>query len=142
MALTEARRLEIRGTGYDLVLDMTASTTIYAGALVCINAAGFAVPAAAAANNVAVGIAIQTKKTGSGGSDKIVVRAGVIAKLGHTSVNANKIARADVGNAAYVVDDESVGDAGGAVDIIAGMVVGFDDDGVWVDLNRAPAAVA
>lgn len=140
MALTGPRRLEIRGSGYDLVLDMTASTTIYAGALVAINPAGFAVPAAATANFVVVGIATQTKKTGTGGSDKIVVRAGVIAKLGHTSVAANKIVRADVGNAAYVVDDESVGDDGGDVDIIAGMVVGFDDDGVWVDLNRAPVA--
>ena len=119
---------------------MTASTTIYAGALVCINAAGFAVPADATANFVVVGIAIQTKKTVASGSDKIVVRAGVIAKLGHTSVAANKIVRADVGNAAHVVDDESVGDDGGGVDIIAGMVVGFDDDGVWVDLNRAPVA--
>ena len=140
MALTEPRRLEIRGTGRDLVLDMTASTTIYAGALVCINAAGFAVSAEATANFVVVGIALQTRKTGAGGSDTIVVRAGVIAKLGHTKVAANKVARADVGNAAYVVDDESVGDDGGGVDIIAGMVVGFDDDGVWVDLNRAPAA--
>ncbi len=140
MALTEPRRIEIRGTGRDLPLDMTASTTIYAGALVCINAAGFAVPADATANSVVVGVALETKKTESGGSDTIVVRAGVIAKLKHTAVAANKIARADVGNAAYVVDDESVGDAGGAVDIIAGMVVAFDDDGVWVDLNRAPVA--
>ena len=140
MALTEPRRIEIRGTGRDLVLDMTASTTIYQGALVAINAEGYAVPAAATANFVVVGIAIETKRTGSGGSDTIVVRAGVIAKLKHTAVVANKIARDDVGNAAYVVDDESVGDNGGAVDIIAGMVVGFDADGVWVDLNRAPAA--
>ena len=140
MALTGPRRIEIRGTGRDLVLDMTASTTIYAGALVAINAAGYAVPAAATASFVVVGIAIETKKTGSGGSDTIVVRAGVIAKLKHTAVNANKIRRGDVGNAAYVVDDESVGDNGGAVDIIAGMVVGFDADGVWVDLNRVPAA--
>ena len=140
MALTGPRRIAIRGTGYDLALDMTASTTIYAGALVCINAAGFAVPAAATANFVVVGVALETKRTAAGGSDTIVVRAGVIAKIGHTAVAANKIARADVGNPAYVVDDESVGDAGGAVDIIAGLVVGFDTDGVWVDLNRAPVA--
>ena len=140
MALTEPRRIEIRGTGYDLVLDMTASTTIYTGALVAINPAGFAVPAAATASFVVVGIATETKKTGVGGADKIVVRCGMIAKLKHTAVAANKIARADVGNAAYVVDDESVGDNGGAVDIIAGMVVAFDADGVWVDLNRAPVA--
>ena len=62
MALTEPRRIEIRGTGRDLPLDMTASTTIYAGALVCINAAGFAVPADATANSVVVGIALERRR--------------------------------------------------------------------------------
>lgn len=49
--------------------------------------------------------------------------------------NAGGVTLADVGNMAYVVDDQTVTNSGS---VIAGIILDVDDDGVWVDTMHLP----
>lgn len=113
---------------------VAAATKIYAGALVCLNAAGSAVPGATAAALTAVGRAEQNvdNSGGAAGDLKVDVRRGVFRF--NNSAGADEIAAEDIGSTAYVVDDETVAlTDGGATRSAAGIIYDVDAQGVWVE---------
>lgn len=109
--------------------------TIYAGALVVLDANGYARPGVAATGLTAVGRAEErVVNAGTSGSVSILVRNGVYRYENSTA--ADEITQAEVGDNCYIVDDETLAktDATGTRSV-AGMVVAVDSDGVWVRLG-------
>lgn len=120
--------------GLEQELPVAATTKIYAGSLVAINAAGYAVPAAASAGLAVVGLAMAQADNSSGdaGDVKVIVRRVCVARL-----KGSSLTQAMVGETVYVVDDETVGarpagtavndeslvaDAGGSLTVFAGLL--------------------
>lgn len=131
MALTKDRGTPQRAN--DLHSDpMAAAVKIYAGAIVMLNAAGEAVPGTTATGLTPRGVA-QTQEDNSAGiaGEKIIgSRNGC-----HRFVNDGSITRADIGAAAYVVDDETVANSdGGGTRSALGAIVDVEAVGVWVDI--------
>ena len=111
---------------------LAAATKIYAGALVCLDAAGNAVPGSTAVGLTARGVAQEQidNSAGAAGDLRIESRSGV-----HRFKNDASIDRANIGDTAYIVDDETVADTdGGATRSIAGEIIDVDSAGVWVKI--------
>lgn len=114
---------------------VAANARIHAGALVALNATGYAVPATAAAAQRTRGVAqASTDNTGGGDGGKTVqVRRGLFNLK--NSAGADQIARADIGADCYVVDDETVAKTNGAgARPKAGVIRDVDAAGVWVEV--------
>jgi hypothetical protein len=117
---------------------LAASTVIYAGALVALNASGYAVPAADAANLRVIGRAEETvdNSTGSAGAKSITVKRGV---FGFDNDGTNAVGIAHIGKVVYVADDNTVQSATGTNSVKAGVAVLIEDGQVYVDTTLAPA---
>jgi hypothetical protein len=112
---------------------VAADTKIYAGALVCLNAAGAATPGAVATTLTAVGRAeAQADNTGGAAGDITVnVRKGTFRYA--NSAAADEIGPEDIGKTAYVVDDETVALTNGTnTRSAAGTIYDVDAQGVWI----------
>lgn len=135
-ALTQDRNTP-RREGDLIEPPMAAETTIFAGALVCLNAAGYAVPGSTAIGLVAVGRAEERVVNGDGnGAAGIRVRHGVFRW--NNSAGGDEITIADVGHVCYVVDDQTVArTSGSATRSKAGIVADVDALGVWVAMGVA-----
>jgi len=133
--LTEGR-LTPRRNGDQVGHPVAAATKLYAGALLALNATGFAVTATAAGNNV-VGVneCDADNTNGDDGDVHASARRGVFAFNNSTT---HAIARADIGAPAYVEDDNTVAKTGTA---IAGVIVDITGEGVWVDVGRYAVTV-
>lgn len=133
-ALTAERDTPAR-SGELVGLTVKASNTIYAGALVALDtAAGTVVPAADAAARVVLGRAQATAAAG----EVVTVSRGVFRWS-----NGGVFTAAHIGQFAYVEDDATVTTAALASnDVIAGVIVDVDADGVWVDSYAVPAQAA
>jgi len=108
----------IKETGL-VAYPVAANVTIYKGGMVCINASGYAVPAADTSgfSNV-VGVAHEKVAGGSSnGTYNVRVRSNVVVLLG-----ASSITQAMVGTAMYVVDDQTVDETSPANGIRAGIL--------------------
>lgn len=118
-----------------LPFPVAASTTIYKGSMVCLDANGYAVPAADTSgySNV-VGVAREKvdNSTGSAG-DKTVV-----CELGVFKFAATSITQAMVGTTMYVEDDQTVDDvAGVSNNIRAGILVEYiSSTAGWLLIDR------
>ena len=133
MALSADRNTP-RKNGDIRTIAVAAATTIYAGALVCINAAGNAVPGSAALNLTAMGRAdAQADNSGGAAGDITVdVRRGIFSFA--NSAAADEIGPEDIGSTAYVVDDETVALTDGAgTRSAAGTIYDVDAQGVWIE---------
>lgn len=130
-ALTADRNTPVR-TGEYAEHPVAAGKKIYAGALVVLNATGYAEPGVTAANVVAIGRA-EEQVDNSGGADgdvSVRVRRGIFR---YANDGTNTIARTNIGGTAYVVDDQTVASTnGGGTRSAAGEVVDVDSDGAWV----------
>jgi hypothetical protein len=117
---------------------VATATTIYAGEMVALNAAGYAVPASDTANLRVIGRAEEdVVNAGADGAAKIKVKRGVFKWDNDVT---NPVTIASVGLPCYVKTSTSVAVAAGpANDIKAGLVFRVDSDGVWVDTALAPA---
>ena len=132
MALTADRNTPVR-TGDLYQHPVAAGAKIYAGSLVCLDAARNAVPGSASASLLAIGRAEEQVDNAGGGAGavSIRVRPGVF-RFG----NDGSISRADIGATAYVVDDETVADNnGGGTRSAAGVIKDVDAEGVWVQIG-------
>lgn len=144
-ALTKARRTPrwLNPVGVEAEYGVKAGTTIWAGAMVALDATGFAVPAADTAGLVPVGIAQETvasPSTDSDGDRPVRTREGIY-RLDQTATNANRFTRADIGDIAMVEDDATVWKAAQAAnDVRAGRVYQVDGQGVWVGVGISFAA--
>ena len=120
---------------------VAASTLIWAGALACQNATGFAVPGATAIGLVVLGRAEERvdNSAGADGDLTIRIKRGVFRFA--NSAGADEITGADIGSLAWIVDDQTVAKTNGTnTRSLAGTVDDVDAQGVWVDTrHRLPA---
>jgi hypothetical protein len=113
------------------------ATKIYAGALVMLNATGYAVSGATATGQVAVGRAkFQVDNSaGASGDLNVEVEEGVFRFKNSAAGDAITIAQ--IGDTCYIVDDETVAKTNGTnTRSPAGYTVDVDDDGVWVKVQN------
>lgn len=116
-----------------LGLLIAASTTIEAGNVVAVNAAGYAVEASDAAGITVIGVADETvdNSAGANGAKTVKVRRKKAFKLANSGTAA--VTQASVGSNVYVEDSVTVAIASGPLnDIVAGKCLGVESDGVWV----------
>lgn len=109
-----------------------SGVTIYKGGLVQLDANGWAIPAAKAANQVTVGRAEETvvsASTDADGAKTAQVRTGVFR---WKNPGADALARAEIGDAVYVEDDETVRKTQTGNGTKAGRLMQVDAQGAWV----------
>jgi hypothetical protein len=133
-ALTEAR-LTKRRDGDVFNRAVAGTKKIFEGALVCLNATGYATPGATATTLVADGVALATvdNTAGADGDLNVEVRKGTFRFANSASTDA--ITRAEIGDPCYVVDDQTVAKTNGTnTRSVAGTVTDVDAQGVWVKI--------
>lgn len=138
-ALTNVRDTSELGGKY-IALPVKGATTIYQGAIVAVDANGYAIPGKKATSLKAAGRAEETveNKGGDGGA-VIRVSRGTFVFENSTS---DKITAADVLGLCYMEDDQTVTKTGTGASV-AGLVIRVDDEGVAVEMGfglTAPAA--
>ena len=140
MALAADRMIK-RRTGDSFSDPVAATTTIFTGALVCLNAAGNAVPGSTSATLTARGICVErVVNSGAAGDERVESIAGCFNF--NNSASADEIARAEIGGLAYIVDDETVAKTDGTgTRSVAGQIIDIDDSGVWVAIGKQPITV-
>lgn len=138
-ALTKERdTTEIANGGRYLSLPVKGGTTIYQGALVALDADGFAVPGKQAAGLTAAGRAEETViNTGADGAESIRAARGVFV-YANTATAANKVTAKHILKPCYMEDDQTVTAlAAGASP--AGLVLRVDESGVAVEIGSGLA---
>lgn len=115
------------------VYPVAANAVIHVGALVVLNG-GFLQPGSVATGRIAAGRAQQAADNigGANGALQVEVRRGVFRW--ENSAAADQIVQADVGNSAFIVNDQTVAKTNGAnTRSPAGRIMAVDADGVWVE---------
>lgn len=109
-----------------------ANATIHAGALVMLDADGWAVPASAATGLTPRGRAAQAAAGGAAdGATTVRVERGCFRF--ENSAAGDAVTRAHIGAPAYAVDDQTVSHSDGtATRSACGTIVDLDAEGVWV----------
>jgi len=134
MTALSADRNTPNRSGEDFVRDVAAGVKIFAGAIVALNATGFATPGATSTTLKALGRA-EEQVDNTGGADGAVtvkVRRGLFRFA--NSAAADEITAADIGNDCYIVDDQTVAKTSGtSTRSIAGKIRDVDALGVWVE---------
>lgn len=134
-ALTQDRNT-LRRDGAQMEPPLAANARIFGGALVAINAAGYAVAGITALGLVGAGAALLRADNTGGAAGAIRV---CLSKQPHqfgNSVAADAITLADLGKDCFIVDDQTVAKTDGAgTRSRAGRVFDVDADGVWVDFR-------
>ncbi len=139
-ALAQDRATE-RRQGLTVDYQVINADVIYAGSLVCVNAAGYALPGANTLGNIFVGVAEGRADNSAGAAGAIRV---VVARKGlYRFASASSLSIANVGDNVYVVDDQTVGliaqaNQGIYCGVIA-KVEGAND--CWVDIEVASRQV-
>ena len=130
-ALTRDRATPYR-EGIEVEYPVAANMKIYAGSLVCVNAAGYAVPAADTSGYRFAGVALEQVDNSDGGKNVRVRRAGVF------EFDAVSISQDMVGAAMYAADDHTFDDAAGPTnDIKVGLLVKYVSATIgWIDIAR------
>ena len=125
MVLSANRYDERFAAGWQLPFPVAALTTIYKGALVCVNSSGYLVPADDASGLRFVGVARDgaDNSSGSDGDGEVVV-----VTQGSIVVSKSGAAAGDVGGSAYCFDDETVA-MSTVNDVYAGLIVSVVDSG-------------
>lgn len=138
-ALTQARNtaeLHIGAPHYNFEREVASENTVYAGSIAAQNSSGKAVPASDTANLVVLGRAEGSIAAGG----KVLIRTG--AFLFDNGTSSEELSSADIGAAAYIVDDHTVGKVGGTNHIPAGIVIDVTAEGVAVEITPNAAAAA
>ncbi len=140
-ALTADRNTPAREGGM-IDRPVAASTLIWAGALVCQSATGFAVPGSTATGLVVLGRAEERvdNSLGADGDLTIRIKRGVFRFV--NSAAADEITGTEIGSPAWIVDDQTVAKTNGTnTRSLAGTVDDVDAQGVWVDTRRRLPAI-
>ena len=113
-----------------------ANALLYAGGMAALDAAGFAVPAAAVATLRVIG-RVRTRADNTGGTDgaiRVQVEPGVF-RFGNSAA-ADAIGLKDVGQPCYAVDDQTVAlTSSSGARPFAGTIFDVDAQGVWVKFS-------
>ncbi|MBD3728755.1 MAG: hypothetical protein IE933_03535 [Sphingomonadales bacterium] len=134
VALTESR-LTPKRDGRRYSRGAAAGVKIFAGAIVALSAAGFATPGATAVGLTADGIAVDDvdNTNGANGALQVEVEKGTFRFA--NSAAGDAITAAEIGDTAYIVDDQTVAKTdGGATRSVAGKIVDVDAQGVWIEI--------
>ena len=112
---------------------VAGATKIYTGALVCANASGYAVPGAVATTLTYLGRSEQyVDNTGADGAKTVLVRRKKAFKWANHGADPGT--QASLLKTVYIVDDQTVAATSGTgTRSAAGVMVGLDTDGVWVE---------
>ncbi|NML88353.1 hypothetical protein HHL26_04640 [Sphingobium sp. TB-6] len=131
-ALTADRNTPLRTAGVESH-PVKGATTIFAGALVCLDASGRAVPGSTATGLIVRGRAEENvANAGADGAENVKVRQGIFRWANSASTDA--ITRAEIGDPAYIVDDQTVAKTNGTnTRSVAGTIRDVDAQGVWVE---------
>lgn len=135
MAALSADRNTPRRDGDSIVIGVAAAKKIYAGALVALDANGYATPGATATTLLGLGRAeAQVDNTsGSDGDLTVEIDRGVYRFLNDGS---DTVADSDIGSDCYIVDDQTVAsNDGSSTRSVAGKVFDVDASGVWVSFR-------
>lgn len=134
MALISDRNTKSRSGG-QYACPALAGAVFYAGAIVVLDANGYAKPGVTATDLITVGRADhRLTNTGASGSVQILVVPGIYQYK--NSAGADEITIAFVGHDCYIVDDETVAKTSGtSTRSVAGKVMAVNEDGVWVRLG-------
>jgi hypothetical protein len=135
MAALTADRNTAQREGVDYAFPVAASTKIFAGSLVCINASNLATKGAVSTTLKCVGIAQEQADNSAGAASAIRVktRRGCF-KLANSTAG-DLITLADINADCFIVDDQTVAKTNGsATRSVAGKVRDVDADGVWVEI--------
>lgn len=122
---------------------IAAAQTIYAGAMLMRNAAGYLVAASTTTGLVGAGRAeaYVDNSTGAAGDAVVDVAEGIYHYA--NSASTDEITIADLGKACYAVDDQTVAKTDGTgTRSPAGTVFDVDEWGVWVRFDPALTIVA
>lgn len=133
-ALTRDRATPYR-EGIEIEYPVAANTKIYAGSLVCVNAAGYAAPAADTSGYQLAGVALEQVDNSDGSDGGKIVR---VRRAGVFEFDAVSISQDKVGAAMYAADDHTFDDAAGLTnDIKAGLLVKYvSATKGWIDIAR------
>lgn len=133
-ALTRDRATSYR-EGIEVEFPVAAATKIYAGSMVCLNAAGFAVPAADTSGYRFAGVALEQVDNAAGAGGVKMIR---LRRTGVFEFDAAALSQAKVGNAMYSVDDQTCADTDGVTNHIkAGALVKYvSATKGWIDIAR------
>jgi hypothetical protein len=133
-ALTQDRATPYRD-GIEVEFPVAAATKIYAGSMVCTNAAGFAVPAADTSGYRFVGVALEYKDNTAGANGAIVLR---LRRMGVFDFDAVGLTQAMVGDAMYATDDHTFANTAGTTNHIkVGALVKYVSATIgWIDIIR------
>jgi hypothetical protein len=132
-ALTRDRATSYR-EGIEVEFPVAASTKIYAGSMACLNAGGYAVPAADTSGFRFAGVALEQADNSSGADGAKMVR---LRRAGVFEFDGANLTQAKVGEAMCVVDDQTFADAAGATnDVKAGVLVKYiSATKGWIDIT-------
>lgn len=122
-----------RRDGRQYSFPLAAAQIIYAGAIVALNASGYAVPAANTAGLKVVGRATEQvdNSGGAAGDLSVPVDAGVFG------LSYSGLTIADIGKDVYISDDNTVAASG---DVFAGKLVDLDDTYAWISIEPGAKA--
>lgn len=133
MPLTQDRNTHQRD-GELLVIPMAAASKIFGGSLVALDASGNAVPGSTATTLTYAGRAEEfvDNSAGAAGDLSVTVRRKTAFKWKNQA--GDLVTEASLLKTCYIVDDETVAATDGTgTRSAAGIVVGIDSDGVWVE---------
>lgn len=133
-ALTQDRMTPQRDAG-NRTLPVKAATTLFAGALACLDASGWLVPGSTSTTLKCVGRnERRVVNAGANGDVSSDVKTGTF-RFANSSAG-DLITRADIGNDCYIVDDQTVAKTNGTnTRSVAGKIFDVDDQGVWVKIS-------
>ena len=135
-ALTQDRNTPRRG-GDGFAFDVAAAVACIAGGIAVLDAAGNVKPGVTATGLIATGRfeATVDNSAGAAGDVQAAVAPGVYRFA--NSAAGDLIAKAEIGDDCYIVDDQTVAKTDGtSTRSVAGKIVDVDADGVWVKLGH------
>jgi hypothetical protein len=133
-ALTRDRATSYR-EGIEVEFPVAAATKIFAGSMVCVNAAGYAAPAADTSGYRFAGVAMEQADNSSGadGAEKVRLR-----RVGVFEFDAAALTQAMVGDAMYAADDQTFANTTGVTNHIeVGTLAKYvSTTKGWIDIAR------
>lgn len=132
---------EIMNGGRLLSLPVKGGVTIYQGAIVALDADGYAVPGIKEAGLTAVGRAEETvTNPGADGAETVKALRGVFV-YANSATAADKVTAKHLLQPCYIEDDQTVTTAAAGASV-AGLVLRADENGVAVQLGTPVPATA
>ncbi|OCJ24600.1 hypothetical protein [Serratia sp. 14-2641] len=121
-------RNTLRRDGLLFPVPMAANTEIFGGHIVCVNAAGYAVPGANGLTPLGVSDGYTDNSAGNAGDEVVLVSRG--RSFNFANSTSDPVTQVMVGQSCYIADSTTVQKT--AAGTALGTVLGVDVDGVWV----------